>query len=140
MITQLIDLFIEQGADWSYDFPIYGIDDLTGVTAAMMIRTVTGATFIATLTTANGGLTVDNVNQKITAKLTALQTSIFVPGSYVYDLKLKSSANAYYRSAQGDAIIDGQVTYIDTPAAGGIDITTEDGQPITTQSGTNITT
>lgn len=140
MTTQLIDIYIPQGIDWEYDFPIDTPDDLTGAAATMQIRTETGATFIASLSSANGDLVIDVANQKITAKIPNSRSVSLVPGYYLYDMKVADAQNKYFRSVQGSAYVDGQVTITTPPIPANNPLVTEDGLNITTESGDKITT
>lgn len=138
MITQKCDIFIEQGADWVFNFPVDPSIDLSLGSAAMMIRTACGSTFIATLTTANNGLQIDAANQQIIAKISNAQTSTFVPLDYIYDVKFQGSNNIIYRTNEGTATIDPQVTNIIPPAFVGDVIGDANGNSIGDADGNQV--
>lgn len=139
--TQQADLFIPQGADWEYDFSIDEAIDLVGATAAMQMRTKDGATYVATLSTADGTLILDPDNNIITAAMPHGTSAALVPLEYVYDLLISTASNAYYRAYEGNAIVDGRVTLASVlPPTSNIPISTEDGLNITTESGERIAT
>ncbi len=107
--TSIVDIFIEQGTDWTYTFDIDPSIDLSGAAAAMQIRTLNGATYIVTLTSADN-LTINASANTITATLPFIKTDPLVPGEYLYDIKVGTSENKRYRPVEGNAIIDPQVT------------------------------
>lgn len=77
-----------QGGVLEYNTPV----DLTGYTGRMQIRSSLSATsFIAELTSANGGITVDNAQKTITVYIAASATAAFTFNSAVYSLELVNS-------------------------------------------------
>jgi hypothetical protein len=139
-MTQTIDIFIEQGTDWSYDFPIDFPASLAGSAAALQIIDPDSNTYIATLTSANGGLVINAGSQTITASIGNALTSAFIPKDYIYDMKVSDNANKLYRPVEGNATVDRQVTTAALPVAANNPITTEGGLSIDTEDGQKITT
>ena len=117
MSAGLLNLVIDQGADWylqitwndSNGDPI----DITGFTAEMQMRSLPNATTAQmTLSTSNGGITLDGPNGIIELHATATQTGNIDEGPYYYDLEITSPApqNIVTRVSQGQAIVSAQVT------------------------------
>jgi hypothetical protein len=80
------------GGILEYNTPV----DLTGYTARMQLRsTLDSSTVIQELTTANGGILIDNVYKTITVVLTAAQTAALTFSSAVYSLELVSGTEVY---------------------------------------------
>ena len=75
------------GGVLEYNTPV----DLAAYTARMQIRpTLTSSTIIQELTTANGGVVIDNVSKTITIVITAAQTTLLTFSTAVYSLELVS--------------------------------------------------
>jgi hypothetical protein len=73
------------GGILEYNTPV----DLTGYTARMQIRpTLTSTTIIQELTTANGGVVIDNALKTITLLISASQTTVLNFSTAVYSLEL----------------------------------------------------
>ncbi len=73
------------GGVLEYNTPV----DLAGYTARMQIRpTLTSTTIIQELTTANGGVVIDNVLKTITILISASQTTLLNFSTAVYSLEL----------------------------------------------------
>jgi hypothetical protein len=73
------------GGVLEYNTPV----DLAGYTARMQIRpTLTSTTIIQELTTANGGVVIDNVLKTITLLISASQTTVLNFSTAVYSLEL----------------------------------------------------
>ena len=92
----------------------YTIDDvpvnLTGYTARMQVREKhTSASVITSITTENGGISINSVNGKINLYLSSTATAAIVAKEYVYDLELVSSNNVY-RLIEGKFIVTPEVT------------------------------
>ena len=67
--------------------------DLTDYTARMQIREkITSSTVIKELTTANGGITIDNTNKTISIYISAADTALFTFKTAVYSLELVNGA------------------------------------------------
>ncbi len=119
MVAKKLSIYIEQGTDFSQVFPIVDDNgqpaDLTGVYAAMQIKVKYGeTTSLVTLTTANGGLVVDEINSTLTAIISAAQTNAFIGACEdVYDIKM-TLAGKTTRPYQGLATISSEVTDIQT--------------------------
>ena len=74
-----------------YKDPDDNVIDLTGSTAKMQVRDVTGQKLAFTLTSPSGGITIDGAEGKVTVKMTPTQTKkMFYPKS-VYDLIIVDS-------------------------------------------------
>jgi hypothetical protein len=80
------------GGVLEYNTPV----DLAGYTARMQIRgSLDSANVIQELTTANGGVILDNTLKTITILLTATQTAALTFNSAVYSLELVTTADVY---------------------------------------------
>jgi hypothetical protein len=85
--------------------------DLTGYTGRMQIRSdIDSGTVIAELTTANGGVLIDNTLKTITLTLPALTTTGFLFTTAVYDLELISSGNQVTQFCGGIITLFKEVT------------------------------
>jgi hypothetical protein len=63
--------------------------DLTGFTGRMMVKTdPEDAVAVLNLTTANGGVVIDNTLKTVTIVITDAQAAALAPGTYYYDLEL----------------------------------------------------
>ena len=84
--------------------------DLTGYTGRMQARVSYGSKCdpIFTLTTENGGISVDSVGN-VDLFISSDDTEIFVPKEYLYDLELNSGSEKY-RLVEGKFIITPEVT------------------------------
>lgn len=115
MSAGLLNLVIDQGADWylqitwndSNGDPI----DLTGFSAEMQMRSLpTSAIAEMTLSTTNGGITLDAANGIIELHATATQTNVSA-GNYYYDLELTAPiTDAKTRLIQGQINLNAEVT------------------------------
>lgn len=80
------------GGVLEYNTPV----DLTGYTARMQIRpTLDSSTVIQELTTANGGILIDNTYKTITIVMTATQTAGYTFNSAVYSLEMVTGSEVY---------------------------------------------
>lgn len=84
--------------------------DLTGYTGRMQARVSYGSKCdpIFTLTTENGGISVDSVGN-VDLFISSDDTEIFVPKEYLYDLELNSGSEKY-RLVEGKFIVTPEVT------------------------------
>jgi hypothetical protein len=90
-----------------YNQPI----DLTGYTGRMQIRPdIDSATIIAELTTANGGVLIDNTLKTITLTMPSATTTSFTFTSAVYDLELVSAGNQVTQFCGGVMTLFKEVT------------------------------
>lgn len=84
---------------------------LTGYTARMQIRaTVESTTTLVSLTTENGGITLDNTAKTITLLMTATATAALDWTEAVYDLELVSSGGVVTRLLSGSISVQTEVT------------------------------
>lgn len=119
-VFNFIDQYqIDQGADWFatvfYKDPDGVAINMTGYTAALQIRSYPqDTTAVLTLTTANGGITINSLLGKINIHATATQTGAIDEGYYVYDLEVTDVLNGgtKTRLAQGQAAINAEVTRV----------------------------
>lgn len=107
------DFNVDQGTTWNRQLVWNDADDnpvdLTGFTARMQIRRDVQATGIdLSLTTENGGITIDSPAGKVTMYATAAQTALLA-GTYYYDLEMVSGDDVT-RLLQGKFILDREVT------------------------------
>jgi len=109
------DIYIEQGATFRQVFtwensvgtPI----NLTGYTARMQIRsTIDAAVISATLTDANGGLTLGGAAGTISLYLSDTATTALTITSGVYDLELVAPGGDVTRLVQGGVSVSREVT------------------------------
>ena len=84
--------------------------DLTGYTGRMQARVSYGSKCdpIFTLTTENGGISVDSVGN-VDLFISSDDTEFFVPKEYLYDLELNSGSEKY-RLVEGKFIVTQEVT------------------------------
>ena len=84
--------------------------DLTGYTGRMQARVSYGSKCdpIFTLTTENGGISVDSVGN-VDLFISSDDTEFFVPKEYLYDLELNSGSEKY-RLVEGKFIVTPEVT------------------------------
>lgn len=104
---------IDQGTTWR-QLMTYKEDgdptDLTTYTARMQIRpSFESATVLATLTTANGGITLGGALGTVLLTLTATQTAAIPPGTYLYDLELVNGPEVT-RLVEGQVVVRPEVT------------------------------
>lgn len=95
------------GGVLEYNSPV----SLSGKTARMQIRGKLGDTVVLlSLTTENGGISLDNTAKTITIKITAQQTASLNFSQAVYDLELVDSDGDVVRFAEGSIILRAEVT------------------------------
>ena len=105
---------IDQGADWYVTF-VYKDSagtaiDLTGYTAAMMVRdTYANSTTVLSLTSSSG-ITITPLTGTLQVRATATQTAAIAAGSYVYDLEITSAGSIKTRLVQGKITVSPEVT------------------------------
>lgn len=109
---------IDQGSDWfftvTYANPNGTPIDITNYTAAMQVRsTPQSPTAVLTLTTENGGITIDGTQGVVNLHATDTQTMAIDEGGYVYDIEIYSPAQPSVvttRLVQGQVLISAEVT------------------------------
>lgn len=84
--------------------------DLSGFTARMAVKDKVGGTVLVTLTTENGGITLDTVNKKITLTISATDTAAFSWKTGVYDLEMVSPAGVVTALVSGKVTVTQEVT------------------------------
>ena len=84
--------------------------DMTGYTARMSVKDKIGGTLLVSLTTENGGITLDNVAKTITLLLTAVATAAFTWDKGVYDLEMVSPVGVVTELYSGKITVLGEVT------------------------------
>ena len=105
------DLFIDQGTDFETSLDLIGDDgtpiDITGFTFKSQIR----KSYYSANASANLTITVlDAPNGNAMLSMTAANSSNIFPGRYVYDVKMKDSANTTTRVVEGILTINPQVS------------------------------
>lgn len=105
------DLTIDQGADFETTFDLVADDgtpvDITGFIFSGQIR----KSYYSSNPTANLVITILNsVNGNTKISLGAANTANIISGRYVYDIKMKDSANVTTRVVEGIITITPQVT------------------------------
>lgn len=115
MAAGKLDLVIEKGA--TFQKTLYYKDktkvaiDLTGYTARMQIReTPQSSTFVAELTTENGGITITGAAGQIDLLLSATATSAISVDSGNYDLELESPGGVVTKLVRGHVSIIEEIT------------------------------
>lgn len=78
----------QSGGYVQYNTPV----DLAGCTGRLVVKDKVGGTVLAELTTANGGVLIDNTAKTITLTFTALQTAGFGWKKGVYELEIINGA------------------------------------------------
>lgn len=96
-MAQTYNTVIDQGADWFLNVTWEDVNDdpinVTGYTAALQLRTSPLArTYVLSLNTSNGGITVTGATGLFAIHATALQTADIAPGKYSYDLEINSGS------------------------------------------------
>lgn len=120
MAGKILDLFIDQGAD--YDKPIEILDDsgnpdnLTGATAVMQIRRTYDDGSVLALTTADSSLTIDGLAGTITPHLSRELTAALPAGAYLYDIRMLESNGRTTYPRRGKFTVNPAVTVINPPA------------------------
>lgn len=85
--------------------------DLTGYTARMDIRlSAKSEDVIISLTTTNGGLTIDAPNGTISVYISDEQTSLLTFSKAFYDILVEASSGEAYRLVQGTVFLSPGVT------------------------------
>jgi hypothetical protein len=88
----------------------YTPQTLSGYTARMTIRDFVGGTELASLTTENSGILLDNANKAITVTISATDTAAYTWRSGVYDLELVSSSGVVTTLMRGSVAVTQEVT------------------------------
>lgn len=90
-----------------YNLPV----DLAGYTARMQVRaSQSDAVILLELTTANGGIVIDNILKTITITITATATAAFTFTGGVYDLEMVAPGGVVTRLLEGSVVIGEEVT------------------------------
>ena len=84
--------------------------DMTGYTARMQIRDKVGGTLLLTLTSANGGLTIDTTKSSVTITISATATAGFIWNRGVYDLEMVSADGRVTTIVEGSVKVTPEVT------------------------------
>lgn len=107
------NLVCEQATTFNFQFQIKNDStpwNLTDYIAEMTVRPFVGATTaILTATTANGLITLDGPNGRVTVNVPYTTTANFIPNRYVYDLVL-DSGTIVTRVLEGQFTVTGAVT------------------------------
>lgn len=107
------NMLCPQGATFSKQLS-YAIDsepvNLTTYSARMQVREKhTSKTSVISLTTENGGISIEGLQGTIGLYISDVVTSLLVAKEYVYDLELVSGSNVY-RIIEGKFIVTPEVT------------------------------
>ena len=84
--------------------------DLTGFTARMTIRDKIGGIELLSLTTENGGITIDNATKKITLLIEADDTAALTWIRGVYDLEMVSATGVVTALLYGEVTVKREIT------------------------------
>ncbi len=89
-----------------YDTPV----DLTGYTARMSIKDKIGGAVLHSLTTENGGITIDTAAKTVLLSIPAATTEDFTWSRGVYDLEMVSATGKVTRIISGRIVLSREVT------------------------------
>jgi len=107
------NLVCDQATTFNFQFQITNDGtpwNLTGYTGTMTVRPFVGAsTTTVVASTANGRMTFDNANGRVTVTINATTTGAIGAGRYSYDLVLDSGATVT-RILEGKFVVTGAVT------------------------------
>lgn len=84
--------------------------DLSGCTARMQIKDKVGGTVLKSLTTENGGITLDNTLKTITINISAADAAAFTWTKAVYDLEMVSTGGVVTALLEGTVKVTPEVT------------------------------
>jgi hypothetical protein len=110
----IYNFILDQGSTWTltivYEDPNGTPINLTGYIAEMQIRKkASSATAVLTLSTSNGGITINGPTGTLSLIATDEQTQVIEEGIYVYDLEL-SIGGVRTRLIQGSVTVRAEVT------------------------------
>lgn len=94
------------GGILQYNTPV----DLTGMAARMAVKDKVGGAVLATLTTENNGIILDNTAKTIQIFITATDTALFTWKKGVYDLEMVGSDGTVTLLLSGTISVDKEVT------------------------------
>lgn len=94
------------GAWLQYNEPV----DMTGFTARMSIKNKVGGTELLSLTTANGGIIIQEAEDLITLLISATDTAAFTWTKGVYDLEMVSPGGVVSALLTGTVTVKAEVT------------------------------
>lgn len=105
------NLIIDQGSDFSADIDLVdvvgAVYNLTNHTVAAQMRKSYASSVASTFTATHNG-----AGGKITLKLTSAVTADIVPGRYLYDVEIRSSAGLVTRVVEGIVTVTPGITRI----------------------------
>ena len=94
------------GGYLQYNTPVY----LTGYTARMDIKDKVGGTVLHSMTSANGGISIDTSGKTITLNISATDTAAFAWQRGVYDLEMISASSVVTALLTGKVSVTKEVT------------------------------
>lgn len=94
------------GGHMQYNSPV----DLAGFTARMTVKDKIGGNTLLSLTTANGGIAIDNTARTITLLVSATDTAALTWKKGVYDLELVSAGGVVTALIAGTVTVTQEVT------------------------------
>jgi len=111
------NLVCEQATTFNFQFVIQDESNgvvtpwnLTGYTGTMTVRPFVGSnTTTLSLTTANGGVTLEGISGRVVVNISAATTTNLTPSRYSYDLVV-SSGGTVTRILEGRFVVTGGVT------------------------------
>ena len=107
------NLVCDQATTFNFQFQVLNDNtpwNLTGYVVVMTVRPFVGAsTTTVVATTANGRISVDGQNGRITVTIDATTTGNIAAGRYAYDLVL-DSGSVITRILEGKFVVTGAVT------------------------------
>ena len=114
MSAATYNCIVDQGADWYVTFVYKDSSgtaiNLTGYTAAMMVRDTYANSATVLSLTSSSGITITPLTGTLQVRATATQTAAIAAGSYVYDLEIASAGGIKTRLVQGKITISPEVT------------------------------
>lgn len=84
--------------------------DLSGYTARLIAKDKTGGTTLLTLTTENGGISIDNTAKTIRLLVSASDTAAITWRTGVYDLEMVSALGAVEKILRGTITVTPEIT------------------------------
>lgn len=84
--------------------------DLAGFLASMSIKDKVGGTLLASYTTGNSKILLDNVDKTVTVTVPATETEMYTWKKGVYDLEMVSGTGVVTRLASGKVTLSQEVT------------------------------
>ena len=112
-MSATFNLVCEQATTFNFQFQIKNNEtpwDINGYAATMTVRPFAGSTDVTLLAnTANGLISLDGNNGRVTVTVPYATTAAFTPGRFVYDLVL-DSGTVVTRILEGRFVVTAAIT------------------------------